>query len=193
MNETIKNMIADIEAMKAKLEEEIEKQEPHLSYDIKNGYVSFEKEMMAKQQANMKSLWQWFTETPLLHLLSSPVVYMMVFPAMLLDVMLFIYTNVVSRVFKFDFLPRNAYVVFDRQYLGYLNSMEKLNCMYCSYFNGLMAYASAVAGRTELFFCPIKHAKKIAYKHEYYDAFLGYGDEEKYQKKLKKLREETLA
>ena len=193
MNETIKNMIADIEAMKAKLGEEIDKQEAHLSYDIKNGYVSFEKEMMAKQQENMKSLWQWFTETPLLHLLSSPVVYMMVFPAMLLDVMLFIYTNVVSRVFKFDFLPRNAYVVFDRQYLGYLNSMEKLNCMYCSYFNGLTAYASAVAGRTELFFCPIKHAKKIAYKHEYYDAFLGYGDEEKYQKKLKKLREETLA
>ena len=110
MNETIKNMIADIEAMKAKLGEEIEKHEAHLSYEIKNGYVAFEDDIIEKQQENMKSLWQWFTETPLLHLLSSPVVYMMVFPAMLLDVMLFIYTNVVSRVFKFDFLPRNAYV-----------------------------------------------------------------------------------
>ena len=190
MNDTIKNMIADIESMKEKLGEEIEKQESHVSYEIKNGYVAFEKEILEKQQENMKSLWQWFTETPLLHLLSSPVVYMMVFPAMLLDVMLFIYTKVVSAVFKFDFPPRDEYVVFDRQYLGYLNSMEKLNCMYCSYFNGLMAYASAIAGRTEFYFCPIKHAKKIAYKHEYYDAFLGYGDEERYQEKLKKLREE---
>jgi len=190
MNDTIKNMIADIEAMKVKLGKEIEKQESHVSYEIKNGYVAFEKEILEKQQENMKSLWQWFTETPLLHLLSSPVVYMMVFPAMLLDVMLFIYTKVVSGVFKFNFPPRDEYVVFDRQYLGYLNSMEKLNCMYCSYFNGLMAYASAIAGRTEFYFCPIKHAKKIAYKHEYYDAFLGYGDEERYQEKLKKLREE---
>ena len=191
MNDRIKNMIADIEAMKAKLGEEIEKQEAHASYEIKNGYVHFEKEMFLKQKENMKSLWEWFAETPILNLMSSPVVYMMVFPAMLLDAMLFVYTNVVSRVFKFDFPERKAYVVFDRQYLGYLNSMEKLNCMYCAYFNGLMAYAAAIAGRTEFYFCPIKHAKKIAYKHEYYDAFLGYGDEDNYQDKLKKLRENT--
>jgi hypothetical protein len=192
MNDKINNMIADIETMKAKLGEEIAKQEDHASYEIKNGYVKFEKEIFARQQENMKSLWQWFTETPLLHLLSSPVVYMMVFPAMLLDVMLFIYAKVVSNIFKFSFPPRKEYVVFDRQYLGYLNSMEKLNCMYCSYFNGLMAYASAIASRTEYYFCPIKHAKKVAYKHEYYDAFLGYGEEEKYQERLKKLREKTL-
>ncbi|HFQ62446.1 MAG TPA: hypothetical protein ENK39_09155 [Epsilonproteobacteria bacterium] len=192
MNDTIKNMIADIEEMKSKLGEEIEKQEAQVSYKIKNGYVEFEKEMLSKQKENMKSLWEWFAETPFLHLLSSPVVYMMVFPAMLLDIMLFIYRKVVSSVFKFDFPKRNEYVVFDRQYLGYLNIMEKINCMYCSYFNGLMAYASAIASRTELYFCPIKHAKKVAYKHEYYDAFLGYGEEDKYQDKLKKLREDTL-
>ena len=189
MNDTIKQMIEDIEAMKAKLGEEIEKQETQASYKIKDGYVYFEKEVFLKQKESMKSLWQWFAETPILNLMSAPIVYMMVFPAMLLDVMLFIYTKVVSRVFKFEFPKRKSYVVFDRQYLGYLNSIEKLNCMYCAYFNGLMAYASAIAGRTEFYFCPIKHAKKIAYKHEYYDAFLGYGDGEHYQDKLKKLRE----
>jgi len=191
LSDTIKKMITDIESMKAKLGEEIAKQEEYASYEIKNGYVAFEKEILAKQKENMKSLWLWFTETPLLHLLSSPVVYVMVLPAMLLDMMLFIYRKVVSSVFKFDFPERKEYVVFDRQYLGYLNIMEKLNCMYCSYFNGLMAYAAAIASRTEYYFCPIKHAKKVAYKHEYYDAFLRYGEEDKYQEKLKKLRDDT--
>ena len=52
-----------------------------------------------------------------------------------------------------------------------------------------MHYASAIASKTELYFCPIKHAKKIAYEHDYYDAFLVYGDEEEYQKKLEELHE----
>ena len=30
----------------------------------------------------------------------------------------------------------------------------------------------------------VKHAKKIAYRHDYYDEFLLYGDEDEYQKKL---------
>ncbi len=54
-----------------------------------------------------------------------------------------------------------------------------------------MLYASAIAGRTELYFCPIKHAKKVVARHKYYDKFLAYGDEEDYQKKLKELRENS--
>jgi hypothetical protein len=80
---------------------------------------------------------------------------------------------------------------FDHQYLGYLNPIEKLNCLYCSYFNGLILYASSIAGRTELYFCPIKHAKKIVSQHRYYDEFLSYGDEDEYQKKLNQLRENS--
>jgi hypothetical protein len=189
MSDKIKEIIAEIEAMKVKLGEEISQQESHISYEIQNGYVKFEKDVLEKQKENMKDLLAWFREIPLLHLLTSPLIYAMVIPAILFDLILFLYQQVVFRVFKFKFLKRNDYIVFDRHYLGYLNPIEKLNCMYCSYFNGLMHYASAIAGRTELYFCPIKHAKKIAYKHEYYDDFLAYGDEDKYQKKLQALRD----
>lgn len=54
-----------------------------------------------------------------------------------------------------------------------------------------MLYASAIAGRTELYFCPIKHAKKVADEHSFYEKFLSYGDEKEYQKKLKELRENS--
>ncbi|TNF45459.1 MAG: hypothetical protein EP216_00075 [Epsilonproteobacteria bacterium] len=191
MNDKITEIIEEIEAMKIKLADEIDKQESHISYEIKNGYVTFEKEVLAKQRENMKNLLSWFREVPLLHLLSSPIIYAMIIPAVLLDIILFVYQQVIFRIYKFKFIKRSDYMHFDHQYLGYLNPIEKLNCLYCSYFNGLMLYASAIAGRTELYFCPIKHANKIIDQHKYYEEFLSYGDEEDYQKKLKELRERS--
>jgi len=191
MNDKIKEIIEEIEAMKVKLGEEIAQQEKDISYEIQNGYVRFEKEVLDKQKKNMKNLFDWFRDIPLLHLLASPLVYAMIIPAILFDIILFVYQQVIFRIFKFKFIKRSDYIIFDRQYLGYLNSIEKLNCMYCSYFNGLMQYASAIASRTELYFCPIKHAKKVAYQHEYYDEFFSYGDEDKYQKKLEALRKKS--
>lgn len=189
MNDKIKEIIDEIEAMKQKLADEIELQEKHIIYEIKNGYVRFENEMLEKQKENMKNLFAWFRDIPLLHLLSAPLIYAMVIPAALLDVILFVYTLVVFRIYRFAPIKRSDYIVFDHHYLGYLNPIEKLNCLYCSYFNGLMQYASVIAGRTELFFCPIKHAKKIAYEPPFYYRYLSYGEGEEYQKKLKELRE----
>lgn len=191
MNDKIREIIEEIDTMKLKLAEEIDKQESHISYEIKNGYVTFEKEVLAKQRENMKNLLSWFREVPLLHLFTAPLIYAMVIPAIMFDVLLFVYQQVAFRVFKFEFIKRSDYMHFDHHYLGYLNLIEKLNCLYCSYFNGLMQYASAIAGRTELFFCPIKHAKKVVSQHKFYEEFLSYGDEEEYQKKLKELRKHS--
>ena len=191
MNDKIRELIEEIDAMKLKLAEEIDKQESHISYEIKNGYVTFEKEVLAKQRENMKNLLTWFREVPLLHLLTAPLIYAMVIPAIIFDVLLFVYQQIAFRIFKFEFIKRSDYMHFDHQYLGYLNLIEKLNCLYCSYFNGLMLYASAIAGRTELYFCPIKHAKKIVSQHKFYEEFLSYGDEGEYQKKLKELRKNS--
>ena len=191
MNDKIREIVEEIEAMKLKLGEEIAQQESHISYEIKNGYVRFEKDVLKKQKENMKNLLTWFGEVPLLHFLAAPLIYGMVIPAILLDVLIFIYQQVVFRVFKFKLIKRSDYIVFDRHYLGYLNPVEKLNCVYCSYMNGLMQYVSAIASRTEFYFCPIKHAKKVAYDHDYYKDYLVYGDEDDYQKKLKELRKSS--
>ncbi len=191
MSDKIREIIEEIEAMKVKLGEEIAQQESHISYEIRNGYVKFEKDVFAKQKENMKNLLAWFREVPFLQFLTAPIIYGMVIPAIFLDVIIFIYQHVVFRIFKFEFLKRSDYIVFDRHYLGYLNPIEKLNCVYCSYMNGLLQYASAIAARTEFYFCPIKHAKKIVYQHDYYDDFLFYGEEDDYQKKLQELRKKV--
>ena len=191
MNDKIREIVEEIEAMKLKLAEEIAQQESHIRYEIQNGYVTFEKEVLVKQRENMKNLLSWLMEVPLLHLLTAPLIYAMVIPAIIFDVLLFVYQQIAFRIFKFEFIKRSDYMHFDHHYLGYLNLIEKLNCLYCSYFNGLMLYGSAIAGRTELFFCPIKHAKKVVSQHKFYEEFLSYGDEEEYQKKLKELRKHS--
>ncbi len=47
MSDKIKEIIEEIEAMKVKLEEEISQQEKDITYEIQNGYVRFEKEVLS--------------------------------------------------------------------------------------------------------------------------------------------------
>ena len=44
-------------------------------------------------------------------------------------------------------MRRRDYPVFDRAHLAYLNPLEKLNCAYCSYANGLLSFVKEVVGR----------------------------------------------
>jgi hypothetical protein len=61
-------------------------------------------------------------------------------------------------------------VVIDRHRLGYLNPVQKLNCVFCGYGNGVIAYAREITARTEQYWCPIKHALKVKGSHDRYRA-----------------------
>jgi len=112
---------------------------------------------------------------------SAPFVYGMVFPIAFLDICLFIYQAVCFGLWKVARVRRGDYVVIDRHHLAYLNGIEKLNCVYCGYANGIFAYAQEIAARTEQFWCPIKHASQIAQPHSHYADFTEFGDAEAWQ------------
>ena len=78
----------------------------------------------------------------------------------------------------------------DHQHLAYLNIIEKIDCMYCSYATGMSGYAREIIARTEQYFCPIKHARKILNSHSRYKHFLEYGDAENFHGKVEELRAE---
>jgi hypothetical protein len=79
-------------------------------------------------------------------------------------------------------------MIFDRAALQYLNALEKLNCAYCSYVNGVIAYVREIASRTGQYWCPIKHARRVLGAHPRYAAFEEYGDGVHYQARLRTLR-----
>jgi hypothetical protein len=93
-------------------------------------------------------------------------------------------------VYKIPDVRRSDYIVIDRQSLRYLNPIEKINCVYCGYFTGLISYVQEIAARTEQYWCPIKHARKLGSIHSRYYKFVDYGDHLDYQKRLAELRED---
>ncbi|MCC6988154.1 MAG: hypothetical protein IT181_04110 [Acidobacteria bacterium] len=79
---------------------------------------------------------------------------------------------------------RRSYFALDRHKLRYLNAIEKVNCTFCAYANGLLAYVREVAARTEPYWCPIKHARAVPSPHARYHRFFDFGDAESYHRRL---------
>ena len=98
-----------------------------------------------------------------------------------LDFFVSVFQAVCFPIYGIAKIRRADYFVFDRHHLAYLNALEKLNCAYCSYANGLIAYTREIAARTEQYWCPIKHARRVIGTHARYALFDDYGDAEGYQ------------
>ena len=122
-------------------------------------------------------------------MITAPVIYSVIVPLVLLDLFVTVYQAVCFPVYGIPKVRRRDYLVFDRHHLAYLNALEKLNCAYCAYANGLIAYVREIASRTEEYWCPIKHARRLIGAHAYCATFEDYGDAEGYRRRLEELRE----
>jgi hypothetical protein len=127
------------------------------------------------------SSWKHLRNTRLLVILSSPLIYACVLPFLLLDAAVAIFQLVCFPIYGIPKVRRKDYLVFDRGRLAYLNTIEKIGCIYCSYANGLLALITEIAARTEQYFCPIKHAHPLLQTHSRYGKFLPYGDARAYR------------
>jgi hypothetical protein len=108
----------------------------------------------------------------------------MLLPIGIFDLSLTIYQSICFRLYNIPQVVRSDYIVIDRHHLAYLNAIEKINCIYCGYGNGVISYAREITSRTEQYWCPIKHARKILDAHPRYETFLNYGDAIAYPVKL---------
>lgn len=116
-------------------------------------------------------------------LFSVPLIYGMFFPMFVFDICLEIYHQICFRLYGLPLVERAKYIKIDRQKLSYLKWYDKLNCMYCGYANGLVHYATVIAGITEKYWCGIKHAPDENFiPPAHHQDFLEYGDEEGYKK-----------
>lgn len=109
-------------------------------------------------------------------------------PIALADLAVTVYQTLCFPLYGIPRVQRSKYLHFDRGNLGYLNLLERLNCAYCAYANGVAAFIKQVAGRTELYWCPIKHARRVLAAHDYYRQFADFGDAEAYQREISRQR-----
>ena len=142
----------------------------------------------AEQRKLRRNLVAHVRSIGLLFWLTSPVIYGMIIPIALTDLFATLYQFVCFPVYGIGKVRRSDYVIIDRHQLGYLNALEKVNCLYCGYSNGVIAYTRELASRTEQYFCPIKHATPVAGAHSRYPRFAEYGDAQAYRDRLEVLR-----
>jgi hypothetical protein len=142
---------------------------------------SFSLEDLIEHRRLKISSWKHLRNTRWLVILTSPLIYACVIPFLLVDVSVALYQLVCFPIYGIPKVPRRDYLVFDRGRLAYLNTIEKIGCIYCSYANGLLAMITEIAARTEQHFCPIKHAHALKKTHSRYPTFLPYGDARAYR------------
>ncbi len=180
----ISNIIKKINQLQDELEEAFGERAEKFSYSLENSRVTFQREALKYQKQFKRTLWKYILNARFLTVLTAPVIYSLIFPFLILDIMASIYQAVCFPAYGIKKARRKDHIVFDRHRLAYLNLLEKLNCLYCSYCNGLLSYVSEIASRTEAFWCPIKHSRKMAHYHSWYSEFSDYGDGENYLEDL---------
>ena len=142
---------------------------------------SFSLEALIEHRSLKISSWKHLRKTEWLVILTSPLIYACVLPFLLIDASVALYQLVCFPIYGIPRVRRKDYLVFDRGVLAYLNTIEKIGCIYCSYANGLLAMITEIAARTEQHFCPIKHAQTLKKTHSRYPTFLPYGDARAYR------------
>ena len=137
-----------------------------------------------------QSIPAYILEGNVLSLLTAPIIYSLLLPFLMLDLWITLYQWVCFPIYGIARVPRRWYFAMDRHKLAYLNGIEKVNCTFCSYANGVIAYVREVAARTEQYWCPIKHGRDIATPHQRYHVFVDYGDAAGYRDSLSGLRKD---
>ena len=184
MNTHIAALTEKIRLLEAELEAAIAQRRADLDVGLEKGRAFFEEEILRRHREMRTRLSLYILNARPLVILTAPVIYALIVPLVLLDLFVTIYQAVCFPVYGIPKARRRDYLIFDRHHLAYLNAIEKLNCAYCSYANGLIAYVREIAGRTEQYWCPIKHARRVIGAHPGYASFEDYGDAEGYRKWL---------
>ena len=188
MYKDINELVGDIHALQDQLETLFDEAHERFRYTIEGNRVRFSREVKEFQRRfRISSLRYIFSARPS-SLLVAPVVYSMIIPILVIDLSFTVYQHICFRAYGIARVRRRDYLINDRHKLAYLNTIQKVNCTYCGYGNGVVAYAREIFARTEQYWCPIRHARRLVDAHMRYPEFFDYGDAEAYQTGLSEMR-----
>ena len=186
MKQHIDELLARIDALQNELEEEYRKTREEWTQKK----AELADEFLRQQRRYKTGLFRFLIRSRLLVVLTAPVIYAGWIPFLLMDLFVTLYQAICFPIYRIPKVRRGDYLVFDREDLPYLNLIEKFNCFYCSYGNGVAAYTREVSARTEQYWCPIKHARRVKAAHDRYPRFFDHGDAEAFQQGLNRLRKQ---
>jgi hypothetical protein len=167
---------------------ELQTKERQFCYEVRQRKVHFTAEATARHRKLVKKLSRYLAQARWMSIITTPAILSCIVPVVLLDLWTTAYQAICFPAYGIPKARRADYVVMDRNRLRYLNRIERINCVYCEYVNGVIAYVQEIAGRTEQHWCPIKHALRLKTMHSRYKHFIDYGDAEEYRKHGEEVR-----
>jgi hypothetical protein len=188
MSTKIDALLGQIHRLEQELVREGRRKEAEFCYKLQDRKVQFTSAAQARHRALRLSLHRYLLNARFLVVLTAPVIWLCLLPVALLDAIGSLYQAVCFPIYGIPKVPRDDYLAFDRHRLTYLNFIEKLNCEYCAYANGILAYFTEIAARTEQHWCPIKHADCAKCAHSRYRTFVDFGDAERYRQHVEEIR-----
>jgi hypothetical protein len=186
----IDELIQSVKAFEEELERDFRKRREEFLESVAAKRLRFAEEVLTTRQRMRVGVIGYLATSRPLVALTAPLIYAILVPMVVLDLAMMLYQAVCFPIYGIPKVRRRDYLVFDREELPYLNFLEKMHCGYCSYANGLAAFFREVTGRTEQYWCPIKHARRIRDAHGRYPHFFEYGDAEAYRKGLERIRKD---
>lgn len=190
MSDKLQRLLKEIHSLEKAVEEELHRAQKKVTFNVREGRIFFPKELLKLHRSLRKGIIKYLYESNFLFILSAPVIYAMIVPALVLDCFCRVYQAICFPIYRIPKVNREDYIRLDRHKLAYLNGIEKLNCDFCAYFNGSISFAREIASRTEQYWCPIRHALAIKGVHSRYNRFIEYGDADSFRAKLEQLRRE---
>jgi hypothetical protein len=188
MDDRIQLLLNQITALEDELRTALSEQQSSIFFQIKGKRVEFEKSIKQTHRKLKRNFFRWLVTDRPQNLITGPIIYSMIVPLLVTDLFVTFYQLTCFPIYGIKKVRRADYIIFDRQHLSYLNFIEVFHCTYCAYGTGMIAYISEIVGRTEQYFCPIKHARKVLGTHARYALFLDYGAAENYEAKLEEYR-----
>jgi hypothetical protein len=183
------DVLEAIRKLEAELEETLRGKQEEWKYRIELGRAQFETAVAAQHRQMRTRLGRYLRESSIPTLLTTPIIYSVGLPFLIIDAWVTLYQWVCFPIYGIPRVRRRDFIALDRRRLQYLNGIEKANCEYCGYANGVIAYVREVTARTEQYWCPIKHARAVRGPHQRYRLFVDYGDAEGYHRELQQLRD----
>jgi hypothetical protein len=188
MNDKLDALLDHVRELEREMVGAARKKEAEFCYKAHAGSVLFTAAAKERHGQFRLGIPSYILHSRFLVLVSSPIIWICLIPIVLADLVGSFFQAVCFPIYGIPKVPRGDYLAFDRHHLGYLNFFEKVNCEYCAYVNGILAYFTEIAARTEQHWCPIKHAGCVKCTHSRYKKFIEYGDAEKYRKKFEEIR-----
>ena len=185
---SVDRIVSNLRDAEKALARDVYEQRRRWRYRVRRGRVWFDQEARDAQRQLKQRVPSFLRHGRLRNLLTTPIIYSLALPFLLLDLWVTLYQWVCFPIYGIERVRRRRYFVIDRHRLAYLNAIEKANCAYCGYANGLLSYVREVAARTEQYWCPIKHARPIQAPHGHYQLFFDYGDAAGYRHGLTRIR-----